>query len=120
MKLESSVRANLARRGGSAGRRLPRLPVGVVAVLAALAMLGVCSAPALAAQALRQIDVNTAKGCCVCRGPQNGDVNDIASCADDQLVEACLLKCKSENARSLAFGYQQTCASGCAGFPTQQ
>jgi hypothetical protein len=68
---------------------------------------------------MQHVDVATATGCCVCRGVAGGEPRAVKSCTDGQLVQACLQKCRAENAGSLGFQYHQTCASGCAGFFTQ-
>jgi hypothetical protein len=58
-------------------------------------------------------------GCCVCRGTDGGTASTVRSCSDGTTVSACVSTCKQLNADSLAFGNNQTCSQGCAGFPTQ-
>ncbi len=77
----------------------------------------VCLAP-LAASAVQSQSAQSAVGCCVCRGTKNGEKTSIKSCADGTTGQSCLSKCRSENAGSFAFGYDQTCSQGCSGFPT--
>jgi hypothetical protein len=43
----------------------------------------------------------------------------LKSCSDSTTGQACLSKCRSENAGSFVFGNGQTCSQGCAGFPTK-
>jgi len=59
------------------------------------------------------------RGCCVCRGTDGGAGNTVRSCSDGASVSTCVSTCKGLNADSLAFGNNQTCSQGCAGFPTQ-
>jgi hypothetical protein len=59
------------------------------------------------------------RGCCVCRGTDGGTGNAVRSCTDGASVSSCVSTCKGLNADSLAFGNNQTCSQGCAGFPTQ-
>jgi hypothetical protein len=61
----------------------------------------------------------SAIGCCVCRGTRGGEKTSVKSCVDNTTGQACLSKCRSENAGSFAFGNDQTCAQGCSGFPTK-
>lgn len=72
-----------------------------------------------AAQPARAINPDDIRGCCVCRGTAGGDSSSIRSCTDGASVDGCVSQCKSQNADSLAFGYEQACSQGCAGFPTQ-
>jgi hypothetical protein len=71
------------------------------------------------AQPARAISATEVRGCCVCRGTDGGSATSVRSCSDGVSVEACTSQCKGQDADSLAFGYQQTCSQGCAGFPTQ-
>lgn len=84
----------------------------------AIGLLVVPSRP-VAAEPVRAIASSELRGCCVCRGTSGGDSSVLRSCSDGVGVEACLEQCKTQNADSLGFGYEQTCSQGCAGFPTQ-
>jgi hypothetical protein len=83
------------------------------------AMLLVASANTTLAQPARDVSLSEVRGCCVCRGTAGGSATSVRSCSDGVSVETCTSQCKSQNADSLAFGYQQSCSQGCAGFPTQ-
>lgn len=89
------------------------------AVLASLGVFVLSIAATAALAQPRAIAANEVRGCCVCRGTAGGDSTVVRSCSDGLSVEACTSQCKGEDADSLAFGYQQTCSQGCAGFPTQ-
>jgi hypothetical protein len=65
------------------------------------------------------IPATAINGCCVCRGTDGGNATAIRSCSDGSKVDLCVTECKGRNADSMAFGYNQTCSQGCAGFPTQ-
>jgi hypothetical protein len=84
-------------------------------------LVGLLIAPSgrAVAQPARAIDPSQVSGCCVCRGTSGGDVNSVRSCADGVSVDSCVSQCRGESADSLAFGYEQSCSQGCAGFPTQ-
>lgn len=66
------------------------------------------------AQAPRPQSVLELRGCCVCRTAAN-----VRSCADGLSVDACNSECEAQSADTVSFGYDQTCAQGCAGLPTQ-
>lgn len=96
-----------------------RRSIGAAGVLLlAIGLLVVASRPAVA-QPARAIAPGDVRGCCVCRGTSGGDAQALRSCSDGVGVEACVEQCRSQSADSLAFGYEQTCSQGCAGFPTQ-
>lgn len=74
---------------------------------------------AIATQPARALDVSSITGCCACRGTKNGEKTSLKSCSDGLTPESCQSQCDSQNAGSMAFGYQQACSQGCAGFATQ-
>lgn len=93
-------------------------PPARLAIAVAIAVAVVV--PVSATEPVREIDAATAVGCCVCRGNKTtGNVNEVRGCTDNQTAQSCAAICRGSEAKSLGFGYQQTCASGCAGFPTQ-
>jgi len=106
--------ATAARHLAHGGRRVA---LGLVLTAGVLA-IGIGSAGATPPVG-RQIDANTVVACCACRGTAGGEKDSIKSCLDASTISGCLLKCRSEGAGSLVFGYEQTCSQGCAGLATQ-
>lgn len=91
----------------------------VAAVIGSLSTVLLLASATVTAAQPRSITASDVRGCCVCRGTAGGDASGVRSCSDGMSVDACSNQCTTENADSLAFGYQQTCSQGCAGFPTQ-
>jgi hypothetical protein len=90
-----------------------------LAILVAALSLALSIGAVAAANAAPQAYTAETGGCCVCRGTEGGDATTIRSCTDGSKVDSCTSQCKAQNADSMAFGYNQTCSQGCAGFPTQ-
>lgn len=108
----SSSPGGLRQRPGRGWRRVAGIAMAVVALLSGAGRTAVAVPPAgQQAQALR--------GCCLCRGPVNGQPHAAKSCTDNLAVESCELQCKSQSATSFVFGNAQSCVGGCAGFATQ-
>jgi hypothetical protein len=91
----------------------------VVALAASVLSLATLTVPASADEPARAISATQALGCCVCRGTDGGDATAVRACSDARNANSCVSACKAIGADSIAFGYQQTCSEGCAGFPTQ-
>lgn len=92
----------------------------VVALAASALCVATLTVPASAAdEPARAISATQALGCCVCRGTDGGDATTVRACSDARNANSCVSACKAIGADSIAFGYQQTCSQGCAGFPTQ-
>lgn len=89
-----------------------------LSMIAALGALLLTPATAPAAEPSLQ-SAQTAIGCCICRGTRGGEKSSIKSCSNGTTGQACLDRCRSENAGSFVFGNGQTCDQGCAGFPTK-
>ncbi len=109
----------MSKRDGSGKHRAATGPRRIGASAAVLAIGLLLSGAARAAEAVRAIDATAALGCCVCRGTAGGDASAVRACSDGRTADSCVSACKGMNADSIAFGYQQTCSQGCAGFPTQ-
>jgi hypothetical protein len=90
-----------------------------VAGFVAAVSVAVLSASATMAEPKKALAAADLRGCCVCRGTDGGSATSVRSCSDGASVDACVSQCKGINADSLAFGHNQTCSQGCAGFPTQ-
>jgi hypothetical protein len=95
-----------------------RRSIGAAGLLLAIGLLIAPSRPAVG-QPARAIAPSEVRGCCVCRGTSGGDAGTLRSCSDGVGVDTCVEQCRSQSADSLAFGYEQSCSQGCAGFPTQ-
>lgn len=110
----------MSKRDGSGKHRavtvLRRIGTSAAVVVTGLLLL---AGSARAAEAVRAIDAAAALGCCVCRGTAGGNASAVRACSDARTADSCVSACKGMNADSIAFGYQQTCSQGCAGFPTQ-
>lgn len=89
---------------------------GAIAALALILLSGAATVAHAGSQPKYTADT---PGCCVCRGTEGGQATTIRSCSDGSKVAACAAQCKAQNADSIAFGYNQTCSQGCAGFATQ-
>ncbi|MDX2167591.1 MAG: hypothetical protein SF182_11030 [Deltaproteobacteria bacterium] len=89
--------------------------------LSLMATFGAMLLAPLAASAVQPTiqSAQSAIGCCICRGTRGGEKTSIKSCVDNTTGQACLSKCRSENAGSFVFGLDQTCQQGCSGFPTK-
>ena len=98
-------------------RRASRFVLAATGWALAACALSMHVAVARAEQAPRAVTAQSAVGCCVCRAAVQQQYQ-IKSCADGYSIDACAIKCRAEGAASLAYGYQQTCQQGCAGFPT--
>lgn len=85
----------------------------------ALGMVCATGAPAYAAEPARAIDAANVQGCCLCRGTAGAEQSALRACSDGQSPAQCVSACRSIDADSIIFGYQQTCSQGCAGYPTQ-
>lgn len=90
---------------------------GAIALLSAALLI--TSATVTSADPSRALSASQSSGCCVCRGTDGGNATTLRSCSDGVSVDSCVSQCRSLNADSLAFGHNQTCSQGCAGFPTQ-
>ena len=91
----------------------------VVASMVAMFSVAMLSASATIAGPKTAVPATDLRGCCVCRGTDGATATTVRSCSDGTSVTACVSTCKGLNADSLAFGNNQTCSQGCAGFPTQ-
>lgn len=89
-----------------------------LSMMAALSAVMLAPATVSAAEPSSQ-SAQTAIGCCICRGTRGGEKSSIKSCSDGTTGQACLDKCRSENAGNFVFGNGQTCKQGCVGFPTK-
>lgn len=103
-------------RDAGQNRRTMGWQVGAVAALAVILLSGASTAARAGAQPKYTAET---PGCCVCRGINGGSATTIRSCSDGSKVDTCTAQCKAQNADSIAFGYNQTCSQGCAGFATQ-
>ncbi len=110
----------MSKRDGSGKHRASTVlrRIGASAAVLVIGLL-LLTGTARAAEAVRAIDAATALGCCVCRGTAGGDAGAVRACSDARTADSCVSACKGMNADSIAFGYQQACSQGCAGFPTQ-
>lgn len=93
--------------------------VAAIGTVAALVGLLLVPSGRAVAQPGHAVTASEARGCCLCRGTAGSDANALRSCSDGVGVEECVDQCRTQNADSLAFGYEQNCSEGCAGFPTQ-
>ncbi|MEO8601427.1 MAG: hypothetical protein ABI629_02515 [bacterium] len=99
----------------------PRHRAAKLLLFIGLSLFVLAPRTASATQPATALAAQTATGCCACRGTKGGEKMSLKACFDGLTGAACLTKCSTPqyNAGSFVFGYQQTCAQGCSGLPTQ-